>query len=281
MKKPAKPIRVRTYWRTGSGTKLVEDKVLTPLTAAERKAGVRDEYGEYVARFGNPGSSPKERHRGPEYIREGNPELNLRLKDGDIPSDEDQKAIYRLMKPHLMRLSWDLVQSGLIGKSDMEDMAMRLFCSCCVEFHKWNPEKASLKTYLYQVAASEVCDFARSFSYAKREFPSVHLGIENRLEDDEDMSSATGNQGTVCLETLPMRKALDAMLFQWAYDDLLELLDADELLAFDYLVNDYTQEEIAGMMRCSVASFRRHILRSIQLKADLCGFTPHNGTFVK
>ena len=74
--------------------------------------------------------------------------------------------------------------------------------------------------------------------------------------------------------------AIAKMEFAWAYDDLVALLDADERLALDYLLRDYDQSDIADWMDCTLMTFRRHILRSLQAKAVFCGFEPCNGTLV-
>ena len=84
----------------------------------------------------------------------------------------------------------------------------------------------------------------------------------------------------ISIEAIPDRKAIERMEFAWAYNELVALLDADERLALDYLLRDYDQSTVADWMSRSVMWFRRHILRSLQAKAEFCGFTPHNGTYV-
>jgi hypothetical protein len=59
-----------------------------------------------------------------------------------------------------------------------------------------------------------------------------------------------------------------------AFHDLIERLDADELLALDYLLAEFPHEEIAKMMGLTRPTWRRTVLESIQMKAELCGFIP-------
>ena len=59
MKVPAISIRVRTYLRTGSGERLLSDRVLKPLTAAQRRQGQCDELRDYLEVHGLPGSRRK------------------------------------------------------------------------------------------------------------------------------------------------------------------------------------------------------------------------------
>ena len=144
------PIRVRTYLRTGSGTRLVEDKVLRPLTAAERKRGVYDEYRAYVAAYGEPGAG-RRRPRRVAYIKQdqgcgSNTNLDMKLTEDGMPSQSDQEAVYKLMQPHLKLVARNLAMGGIITYSEVRDMEDALFVVCRDSLPKWDPAKAGPAT---------------------------------------------------------------------------------------------------------------------------------------
>ena len=79
MKVPAISIRVRTYLRTGSGEHLVSDRVLKPLTAAQRRQGQCDELRNYLESHGLPGSRRRGKRRYKPSTREQDSETVSRL----------------------------------------------------------------------------------------------------------------------------------------------------------------------------------------------------------
>lgn len=278
-------IRVRTYLRTGSGARLVEDRILRPITPAERKSGVKDEYGAYIATYGEPGAG-RRRPRRVAYINDegcgSDVSLNMKLSQEGTPSKEDQAMIHKMMRPHLALVARDLARGGIISYSDLHDMEMALFVVCRDSLADWDPNRAGLRTYLYRCVGSATANFVAEQKCQKRAHSYRHLAIVNAPaeseEDDETAKAAFSD--AISVEAIPDRMAIAKMEFAWAYDDLVALLDADERLALDYLLRDYDQSDIADWMDCTLMTFRRHILRSLQAKAMFCGFEPCNGTLV-
>lgn len=283
MKVPAISIHIRTYLRTGSGESLVEDRVLHPLTAGERRQGIRDELREYIEKHGIPGTKRKGKRRYKPSAREldcgADTSLNTAFDADGVPSTEDQEAMYKMMRSHLSLVASDLAASGVISFSDVQDAEMQFFGVCRDSLAKWDPQKASLKTFLYECVANAKLDFVKSIKRAKRSFSHTHIPIENEATDgDAEAGRDDSLNGTVNEEALCDRHALERMEFMWALHDFVALLEPDEKLALDYLLHDHTQEETARWMGCTLMQFRRHILQSLQMKAVLCGFTPHNGS---
>ena len=283
MKAPTISIRVRTYLRTGSGEHLVSDRILRPLTAAERRQGQRDELRDYLEAHGLPGARRKGKRRYKPSTRAEDSEtvsqMNMALNPDGAPSAEDQESIYKMMRSHLSLVAHDLAASGIISFSDIHDAEMQFFCVCRDSLAKWDPEKAGLKTFLYECVANAKLDFVKSIKRAKRSFSHTHIPIENEATDgDAEAGRDDSLNGTVNEEALCDRHALERMEFIWALHDFVALLDPDEKLALDFLLHDHTQDETARWMGCTLMQFRRHILQSLQMKAVLCGFTPHNGS---
>lgn len=92
MKVPAISIRVRTYLRTGSGEHLVSDRVLKPLTAAQRRQGRHDELRDYLETHGLPGAKHKGKRRYKPSARDMDSEtvsqLNMALDQSGAPSKD-------------------------------------------------------------------------------------------------------------------------------------------------------------------------------------------------
>ena len=284
MSAPSSPIRVRTYMRTGSGERLVDDRVLRPLTKDERRHGVRDVYREHIAEFGVPGAKRRQSKSRRRVRYEGCGEdtnLNMAFDPEGVPSKEDQEAMYRLMRKHLARVAYDLAESGIIQRYEIEDIVQEFFGICRDSLKDWDPERAGLKTFLYERVASAKIDYVRYVKREKRAFCHSHLHIANgALDGDAEQDAPASFLSMIDAETIPDRHALDKMLFAWSFSDLVDMLDADERLALDYLIEGHSQEEVARWMSCTLMQFRRHILQSIQMKAVACGFEPHNGTIV-
>ena len=285
MKTPSKSIRVRTYLRTGSGTRLVEDKVLRPLATKEHRRGVRDEYREFVSVYGEPGAS-RRRPRRVAYIRDEGwrsaANLDMKLDEDGKPSEGDQMAVYQMMRPHFKLVARNLALGGIISYSDVRDMETALFVVCRDSLPKWDPARAGLKTFLYECVASATANYVAEQKCQKRSLSYRHLAIVNSpVESEGDEESARESlSDAISIEAIPDRKATERMEFAWAYNELIALLDADEQLALDYLVRDYDQTTVADWMGQSFMWFRRHVLRSLQAKAEFCGFSPYNGTYV-
>ena len=67
------------------------------------------------------------------------------------------------------------------------------------------------------------------------------------------------------------------------FDVFVAMLEADELLALDYLLADIPQMKVAELMQINRSTWRRTILESLQMKAAYCGFTPRTqkGVFAR
>ncbi len=284
MSAPSSPIRVRTYMRTGSGERLVDDRILRPLTKDERRQGVRDAYREYIAEFGVPGAKRRKSRSRRRVRDEGcgqDTELNMMFDSEGVPSKEDQETMYEMMKHHLKRVACDLAATGVIRQDDIPDAESEFFIVCRDSLKNWDPSRAGLKTFLYERVASAKIDYVRYVKREKRAFNYTHLHIAARPSDcDEDQSNPASFSTMIDPDVLSDRHALEKMLFAWSLADLIEFLDADERLALDYLLQDYTQEETAKWMSCTLMQFRRHVLQSLQMKAVNCGFEPCNGAMV-
>ena len=278
-------IALRTHIRTGGGERFLGERVLRPLTKEERRQGMRDELREFVTAYGLPGEKRRKpaRYRARGESRDGGrgADAGIELDPDGVPSAEDQEAVYGLMHKHLTRVAYDLAESGIISRSDMEDAVMHFFEVCRDSLKDWDPERAGLKTFLYERVASAKIDYVRYVKREKRAFCHPHLHIAAGAPDAEEGQDAPASfLSMIDAETIPDRHSLDKMLFAWAFSDLVEMLDADERLALDYLIEGRSQEEVAKWMSCTLMQFRRHILQSIQMKAVACGFEPHNGTIV-
>ena len=187
-----------------------------------------------------------------------------------------------MMRPHIALVVGDLVMSGIVAPGDRQDAEMAFFDVCRDSFTGWDPCRASLKTFLYERIASAKVDYVRRVKAEKSPCAHKHIGLVPSPTDDEDVQETpTSITDVVDPETIPDRHALERMLFAWALADLLDLLDPDERLALDYLLQDYTQSEVAEWMGLSLMRFRRHVLRSLQQKTEFCGFVPYNGSVVE
>ena len=201
-------IRVRTYLRTGSGARLVEDRILRPITPAERKSGVKDEYGAYIATYGEPGAG-RRRPRRVAYINDegcgSDVSLNMKLSQEGTPSKEDQAMIHKMMRPHLALVARDLARGGIISYSDLHDMEMALFVVCRDSLADWDPNRAGSATANF--VAEQKCQ-KRAHSY--RHLAIVNAPAESE-EDDETAKAAFSD--AISVEAIPDRMAIAKMEF--------------------------------------------------------------------
>ncbi len=158
------PVRIVTTMRTGSCPEgyVTEDRTLRPLTKAERKAGKPDELKEWYATHGSVRPVRRVHRHQPDKIRPPRPE--------PVPNDppkEVQDEVYREIVGNLRRVSLDLARSQFISYSDIADMEHELFRAAIDDLPKWDPAKASRKTYLYEVTATNKIDAVRSLNAKK------------------------------------------------------------------------------------------------------------------
>ncbi len=270
--KTLSPIRIVTTVRTGSCPEgyVTEDRTLRPLTKAERKAGKPDELKEWYATHGSVRPVRRVHRRQPDKIRPPRPE--------PVPNDppkEVQDEVYREIGGNLRRVSLDLARSQFISFSDIADMEHELFRAAIDDLPKWDPAKASRKTYLYEVTATNKIDAVRSLNAKKAQGGYTHVSITGGPVPDGS-EGVEPPSGEISEEVLADRaSSIEAFEFRLDFDAFAAMLDTDELLALDYLLADFTQEEVAGMMGIPRCTWRRTILDSLQAKAEFCGFTPH------
>lgn len=86
------------------------------------------------------------------------------------------------------------------------------------------------------------------------------------------------NASEIKAEQLPdtSPRSIGRLEFELALHDLAAMLDPDELLALDYLLQGYEGTEVAELMGQRYTTWRKNILESLQMKAECCGFYPHN-----
>ena len=266
------PVRLVTTIRTGSCPEgyVTQDRILRPLTKAERKAGKPDELKEWYATYGSVHPHRNPHRRQPDKVRPPRP--------APVPNDppkEVQDEVYKEIGGNLRRVSLDLARSQFISYSDIADMEHELFRAAIDDLPKWDPEKSSRKTYLYEATAANKIDAVRSLNAKKAQGGYTHVSITGGPVP-EGCDGVEPPSGEISEEVLADRaSSIEAFEFRLDFDAFAAMLDTDELLALDYLLADFTQEEVAGMMGIRRCTWRRTILDSLQAKAEFCGFKPH------
>ena len=268
------PIRVITYLRTGSCSegRVIEDRVLKPITTAERKRGVKDELTEWYRTYGCVRHVRRvgDRHR--ERVRR-------QPREERIPHDppkEIQVEVYNEMRAHLHLVALDLANSQVIGFSEIDDLEHELFRAAIEELPNWNPEKSSRRTFLYEVVAANKYDVIRNLNRLKRQGDYHCIPITNTPLEEADIPPQ--RSPAVSTETIPERgpTSIQKLEFELALKEFSAMLDPDELLSLDYLLQGYEGTEVAEKMGRKYTTWRKGILESLQMKAERCGFYPHN-----
>lgn len=277
MKSPAlTPIRIVRLLRTSRHPEgiIIEERILRPLNKEERKAGAKDELKEWYRTFGYGKPSRRQHRRQQDKM----PQPRKAPVPNDPPKDV-QTEVYQEIRAHLHLVAMDLARAKLISYSDIPDIEHDLFRAAIDDLVHWNPEKSSRKTFLYESSARNKIDIVRRLNAKKRQGDYTRLSISNEsasADSDGDAAYSDGvRAGSVSAESIPDRcRSIEQLEFRMAFHDLIERLDADELLALDYLLADFPHEEIAKMMGLTRPTWRRTVLESIQMKAELCGFIP-------
>ncbi len=205
------------------------------------------------------------------------------MSEEGLPSRHDQEEIYKMMYPTLRLMALGLWHTRIIGLDEVHDIAMRLFIDCLCEVKNWDPNNekhASLKTFLYDCAASAATNLIIEANAKKREYSYTRFSITSDADDDE-LDSTSIVSGAIGMDKLGDARALYKMEFSWALADLEAILTPEEQLALKYLLEDYTDEDIARWMGLTRMQFRRGVWWSLQCKAALCGFVPKEGPFAK
>ena len=277
------PIRVVSTLRSGSCPegRIIQDRILKPLTTQQRKAGVKDELKEWYQKFGSVRPGRRDRRRQPDKARSPRPQPI----QNDPPKDV-QTEVYCEMRGHFNFVARDLARSGFISQSDIPDVEHDLFRAAINDLPKWDPEKSSRRTYLYEATALNKIDIVRALNAKKRQGDYTRLSITNEPSQGTEScdSGPAAGCGTVSVESIPERSSSVKVLeFKMDFDVFVEMLEADELLALDYLLADIPQMKVAELMQINRSTWRRTILESLQMKAAYCGFTPRTqkGVFAR
>lgn len=270
-----RPVRIVTTLRTSSCPegRVIEDRIIAPLSAKDRRAGKKDELREWYRTFGCVRPERRQHRRQLEKIRQPRKQAVQ-----SNPSKDVQTEVYRELHDHLNRVATDLARQKVISYSDIEDVVHDLFRAAIDDLPRWNPEKSSRKTFLYESTALNKIDIVRKLNARKRQADYTKLSISTESASSDAMhdASGVGESGSVSEETIPeTHSSFRDLEFRLALHDLIERLDADELLALDYLLQEFTQDETAMLMGYKRCTWRRNVLESIQMKAELCGFKPH------
>lgn len=264
------PIRVVTTLRTGSCPEgyVTLDRTLRPLTRSECKAGVPNELKEWYDTYGCVHPGRRQRRRQPE--KERPPRQKSVQYD---PSVYEQEEVYAEICSHLHLVALDLARGRFIRYSDVSDMEHDLFRAAIDELPKWDPSKSSRKTYLYEVTALNKIDAVRNLNAKKRQGDYTRLSITGGPAVEKvDGGDGLEPQGRcVSEESIPDRAAtVERLEFAMDFRAFLAMLEDDERLALDYLLAEFSQDEIAGMMGIHRSTWRRTILESLQMKAAFC-----------
>ena len=270
------PIRIVTTLRTGSCPegRVIEDRVLKPISPAERKLGVKDELTEWYHTYGSvrPVRRIADRHY-ERRIRKPRPE--------PIPHDppkELQQEIYDEMRGHFALVALDLARSKVIRPSELKDVEHELFRAAIEELPKWDPAKSSRKSFLYEATAMNKYDVIRRLNSTKQKINYKTIAISNAPVADDAASSPSLEIKEVSVEQIPdaSPRSIGRLEFLLTFHDFAAMLDPDELLSLDYLLNDYEGTEVAELTGMRYTTWRKKVLESLQMKAECCGFSPHN-----
>ena len=268
------PIHIVTTLRTGTCPDgyVIQDRVIMPLTKRERDEGQHNELKEWYNVYGEVQPRHCPHRRQPSKVRPP--------RQKPVPNDppkEVQEEVYKEMKRHFDLVAFDLARTKVINYADVPDMAHDLFRMAIKELPKWNPAKASRKTYLYKVTADNKIDIARALNAKKRGGDASRVSITaapSAAEEDADYNALQA--GAVSEEIIPNEATtVERLEFKMSLFDFLSMLDADELLVLQYLISEVSEKDIAKMMGLNRSSLRRGILESLEMKATYCGIVPY------
>jgi len=280
-------IRVTTKVRTSQhpdGT-TVSVEVLKPLSPAERKAGLKDAFKDWIRRFGDGSSRKSTRGRHPSDWWDTKPKQEKPHADVD---EEIQLEILKVMAKDFERMAVKLVSQSHIAVSDKEFFKGLMFDACRDAYPKFDPSKRSLRGFMKDVIKkwrSDYLDFLNS-GKRKEDFTRMSLRQNSVCDEAADDTAPAPNggisTGTVSEEQVAHPRSLKELEFNLAWNDLEELCDPDERLALHVLYQGGTVEEIATQLKINPASARRNVVGTLQLKVDFCfGFSEqHNLKFI-
>lgn len=267
-------IRVNVYLRGGDCQKdrLISTRILRPLTNLERRAGLRDEYSEWVETYGvnnNRRRKQGDRHR---HVHE---QSDAPQSHTDIP-EELQLEIYKEMLPSYRYVARRLLLSGAILECDMDFVIASMQDICRDALPDFDPSKSSRKSFLRNVLDRKVASLLRKLNAKKRKCNGQPLSIVAGM-DDLDVKADSVH---ISEEVLADPRSLQGLEFNLTWRDLENLCDPDERLALHMLYTGHTPAEVSGRLRLSDSTFRRRVLGSLQLKCDFVGFSPVKAKFI-
>ena len=255
----------------------VSVEVLKPLSSAERKAGKKDEFGNWIRRFGDGSSRKSTRGRHPSDWWDQKPKKEKPHANVD---ESVQLEILKTMAKDFERMAVKLVSQSHIAVSDKEFFKGLMFDACRDAYPKFDPSKRSLRGFMKDVIKKWRSDYLDFLNTGKRKEDFVRMSVrQNSVCDEtgEDNAPAPDggiSTGTVSEDELPHPRSLKELEFNLAWSDLEELCDPDERLALHILYQGGTVEEIATKLNINPASARRNVVGTLQLKVDFCfGFS--------
>ncbi len=276
-------IRVSTQLRTSQHPDgvSVSVEVLKPLSSAERKAGKKDEFGNWIRRFGDGSSRKSTRGRHPSDWWDQKPKKEKPHANVD---ESVQLEILKTMAKDFERMAVKLVSQSHIAVSDKEFFEGRMFAACRDAYPKFDPEKRSLRGFMKDVIRKWRSDYLDFLNTGKRKEDFMRLSIrpgsvddETSLEEPQSAPETTATCSIVSEESIPDPRSVAELEFNLALGDLEEMCDDDERLALHVLYGGGTVEDVAVQLDMNPSYARRHVVGSLQLKVDYCfGFSENH-----
>lgn len=267
------PRIVRTYVNGGplSGGVLVSERVLRPLTAAERKAGVRDELAEHVAKYGRI-SAP----RGSGRVRTHDPECDdvaETTASYQEPPESLQLQIWKAMESYYYAIAIMMARDGNIGDADIEQMVYAMHAYVISKIERYDPthehdpaDENPFDTFCKQQARDFRVEYIRRQSALKRGGGVTMLSLVGGFKGTEE---AEDRRGRISEEAIPGSRRWEEDLFWRDLNSFLAtVLTVQERVALKDLYDGETQEDTAKKLNLTLATFRRRILGPIQLFVD-------------
>lgn len=133
----------------------------------------------------------------------------------------------------------------LLNRGDTEDIVSEVFFKAAKNRYAFNPEKASLSTWLYTIAKNTLTDF-----YRKRR-PEISLDDKNRnvepVVDFEEQLKQISLEG---------RRAL--------YSELTKLSERERVIIYYKFFEDYTNRKIAALLNMNENTVAAVLFRTLK-----------------
>ena len=258
---------------------VVSVEVLRPLSAEERKAGRKDKFAAWIRKHGDGTSKRSARQRHPSDWWD---KVEPVEKEHAAIDPYIQLEIAKTMAADFDRLANKLIQQSHISPSDRDYYMGLMFDACRDAYPKFDPDKRSLRGFMKDILKKwrlDLLDYLNAES-RKGDFTkmSMRVVINPEDEDGEEETEARTIGGiytpTISEEAIPHPRSIRDFEFKTTMSDLVSMCEPDELLTLKLLYRGGTMTEVAEVLNMSLASARRNVLGSLQLKVDLCfGFT--------